>query len=136
MTPGSTLQRMGDSALPTLLRTPTGLAFLEIQGTLNLAQPTPGEAIVPAGSLVFPYYDPADVTGSKAWMKTVHLFVGKHQQLTGEVKKLSNAVAVMGKRDTMIENADGARRREDGLEILEIVEWKIVFSNRPEPVGG
>lgn len=60
-------------------------------------------------------------------MKRVHLYVGLHQRLTGEVKRLPRAVAVIRKRD------DGA---EDELEVVELVYWKVLFSSRPEPVGG
>ena len=69
-------------------------------------------------------------------MKTVHLYVGRHQRLSGEVKKLPKAVGVVRKRDTEIGDVDGERAGEEELEIVEIVEWKVVFSNRPEPVGG
>ena len=61
-------------------------------------------------------------------MTRVHLYVGQHQRLTGEVKKLPNPVAVITKRH------DDAT--EDGeLEIMDIVYWKMVFSSRPEPVS-
>ena len=121
--------------LPSLLRTPTGLALLEIQGTLHLPPSSPNEATPPVGKLIFPHYDPHDVTGSKAWMKTVHLYVGKHQRLSGEVQKLPKAVAVIRKREVEFGNVDAGRAGEDDLEITEIVEWKVVFSSRPEPVG-
>ena len=131
----ASLPNPATNPLPTLLQTPTGLAILEIQGTLNLPYPSSGQTSLPAGSLVFPHYDPTDVTGSKIWMKTVHLYVGKHQLLTGEVKKLPKAVAVMRKREAVMAEADGGRAGEDELDIVEIVEWKVVFSSRPEPVG-
>lgn len=124
-----------ENPLPSFLRTPTGLALLEIQGTLHLPPSSPNEATSPVGKLIFPHYDPHDVTGSKAWMKTVHLYVGKHQRLTGEVQKLPKAVAVIRKREVEFGDVDGGRAGEDELEILEIVEWKVVFSSRPEPVG-
>lgn len=63
-------------------------------------------------------------------MKRVHLYVGQHQRLTGEVKKLPNPVAVIRKRDNGEAIADG-----EELEIAEIVYFKIIFSSRPEPVG-
>lgn len=110
--------------LPQLLHTPTGLAILEIQGTINLPSPTPNS---PIGRLVFPDYSPDAPADDNAWMKRVHLYVGLHQRLTGEVKRLPRAVAVIRKRD------DGA---EDELEVVELVYWKVLFSSRPEPVGG
>ena len=83
------------------------------------------------------------------WMKRVYLYVGKHQRLTGEVKKLAKPLGVLGRRmreegenmegvegpgDT--ENGSKESRDGDELEILEVVKYKIVFSTRPEPVGG
>ena len=63
-------------------------------------------------------------------MNKVHLYVGQHQRLTGEVKKLPNPVAVIRKRDGGEAIAEG-----DDLEIAEIVYFKLIFSSRPEPVG-
>ena len=63
-------------------------------------------------------------------MGRVHLYVGQHQRLTGEVKKLPNPVAVIRKRDRGEATTD-----EDELEIAEIVYFKLIFSSRPEPVG-
>ncbi len=63
-------------------------------------------------------------------MKRVHLYVGQHQRLTGEVKKLPNPVAIIRKRDGGEASAAG-----DELEIAEIVYFKVIFSSRPEPVG-
>jgi len=85
------------------------------------------------GRLVFPDYSPSSPAEDKAWHKKVYLYVGKHQRLTGEVKKLPKPLAVVRRRTT----EQGARRgkQEDELEIVEIVSWKVVFSNRPEPVG-
>ena len=63
-------------------------------------------------------------------MGRVHLYVGQHQRLTGEVKKLPNPVAVIRKRDRGEATTDG-----DELEIAEMVYFKLIFSSRPEPVG-
>jgi chromosome transmission fidelity protein 8 len=75
-------------------------------------------------------------------MNKVYLYVGKHQRLTGEVKKLGKPVGVLRKRTTannMDEKTDmknEKRPKETGeeLEILEIVKVKILFAGRPEPV--
>ena len=66
-------------------------------------------------------------------MRKVYLYVGKHQRLTGEVKKLLKPMAVIRKR----EEQDEIQRDGEGeeLEIAEIVRWKILFAGRPEPVG-
>ena len=124
--------------LPELLHTLSGLAIIEIQGTINLpsidpSNASPDTSITPVGRIEFPDYSPDDTTGSTAWMKRVHLYVGLHQRLTGEVKKLPNPIAVIRKRETQRESSDTDEGEE--LEIAEIVYWKLLFSNRPEPVG-
>lgn len=64
-------------------------------------------------------------------MRRVHMYIGQHQRLTGEVKKLPRPMAVVRKRD-----GQGSGDDESGdLEIAEVVKYKILFSNRPEPVG-
>ncbi|CAG8959725.1 hypothetical protein HYFRA_00001631 [Hymenoscyphus fraxineus] len=139
--PGST--SVPQNPLPQLLQLPSGLALLELQGTINL--PDHGEpeeeAIEPnqtrIGRLVFPDYDAQDK--STAWMKRVYMYVGKHQRLTGEVKKLPKAIAVIRKKtpsssqQTM--DVEGDTPKAEALEIVEIVKYKILFSSRPEPVG-
>ena len=119
--------------LPPTLQTPSGLAILEIQGTINLPLPLQGATTTPVGRLVFPKYDANDPENSTAWQKTVHLYVGKHQRLTGEVKKLPNPVAVLRKREVPPSEKS---KVGDELEIVEIVYYKVLFSSRPEPVGG
>jgi chromosome transmission fidelity protein 8 len=127
----------GRNPLPNLLHTPAGLALLEIQGTINLPEHDDEDTFgvvgkeTPIGRLVFPDY----VEGEEGagWMKRVYLYVGKHQRLTGEVKKLPRAVAVIRKR----RRGDGKMDVEgqEELEIVEIVKFNILFSTRPEPVG-
>ncbi|KAI9804678.1 MAG: hypothetical protein M1833_006753 [Piccolia ochrophora] len=137
--------------LPQLLHTPSGLAIIELQGTINMPSPdnlsedpsAPSTAVqqTSVGRLVFEDYSAADDTGSTTWMKRVHLYVGMHQRLTGEVKKLPNPVAIIRRRDTGEQDGSVAMSGTDHeeaqaeLEIVEIVRWKILFSQRPEPVG-
>lgn len=126
-----------DNPLPHLLQTPSGLAILELQGTINMPNSselssneqgsTTTSTLV--GRIVFPDYHTDDPPDSKAWMKKVYLYVGRHQRLTGEVKKLNSPVAIIRKRAT-VGNTD-----KEELEIAEIVDYKILFSSRPEPVG-
>lgn len=114
--------------LPQLLQTPSGLALLELQGTFNTPAPDSSDDAVAIGRLDFPDYRPDSITfdpSSTAWMKRVYMYVGQHQRLTGEVKKLPKALGVVRRREG----------GEDELEIVEIVKHKIVFSSRPEPVG-
>lgn len=144
-----------DSAnpLPGLLKTPSGLAILEIQGTLNVPSLRGLGMDVPLsdehatntsiGSLHFPAYSPTDEVDNLAWTKCVYLQVGRHQRLTGEVKKLQQPLAVVRRKTSTesdesqaVEIEAGKRRTmNEVLEIVEVVNWKIIFSQRPEPVG-
>ncbi|KAL2133253.1 hypothetical protein VTI74DRAFT_2676 [Chaetomium olivicolor] len=140
--------------LPALLQTPSGLALLELQGTINLppfppdTSPTAAPPLIPIGRLHFPDYDPAAKDKSDAaWMKRAWLYVGEHQRLQGEVKRLPRAVAVVRKRGARgggigVEerkeeewDGDGDGDGEGELEVVEVVKYKVVFSSRPEPVG-
>jgi len=134
--------------LPQLLQTPSGLAILELQGTINMPTTQPSELPTdtheqlsqqtPIGKLVFPDYSASDTASNTAWMKRVYLYVGQHQRLTGEVKKLLKPMAVIRRRDAQRaapEEVQGEAGVEEELEIVEIVRWKILFSSRPEPVG-
>lgn len=128
--------------LPPVIQTPAGLALLELQGTINLPPSdeehgnTPG---VDIGRLSFPDYHPdTQDSSSTAWMKRVHLFIGQNQRLTGEVKKLPKAIAILRKRQAIGEmdmEIDPAGVAEQDLEIVEIVKYKLMFNHRPEPVG-
>lgn len=129
--------------LPQLLQTPSGLALLEMQGTINLPEHDDEDTIstgdvkaqeTPIGRLVFPDYDPQAPAGDNGWMQRVYLYVGKHQRMTGEVKKLPKALAIIRKVKREDEDMEGDERTEE-LEVVEIVKFKIMFSIRPEPVG-
>ena len=138
---------VGNNPLPQLLQTPSGLALLELQGTINLpgaAAPDDGsqqqqpEPVVSIGRLDFPDYRPDSITfdpSSTAWMRRVYMYVGQHQRLTGEVKKLPRAVGVVRRRQRQAAGGAGVDDRAEELEVVEIVKYKIVFSSRPEPVG-
>lgn len=117
--------------LPPLLQTPSGLALVEIQGSINssITSENPSSPL-PVGKLVFPHYDASAPADDTSWQKRVYLYVGKYQRLTGEVKKLPKAVAVLKRRD------GGEVGEGEALEVVEIVRWKIWFGGRPEPVGG
>ncbi len=76
-------------------------------------------------------------------MKRVYMYVGKGQRMTGECKKLGKPIGVMRKRERAdvedvemggLEEDTGAKEEE--LEIVEVVRYKIVFSARPEPISG
>ncbi|KAF9878934.1 Ctf8 [Colletotrichum karsti] len=131
-----------DNPLPQTIKTPSGLALLEMQGIINLPPFNPDdndngdkpEPEVPIGRIIFPDYHPeTQEEGSTAWMKRVFLYVGQHQRLSGEVKKLPKAMAIIRRKGEARTNADG--EEEEELEVAEIVKYKIMFGQRPEPVG-
>ena len=136
-------EKPSENPLPQLLHTPSGLALLEMQGTINTPSPPdqiehdvsnqPGGYETLIGRLVFPDYEPG-TSGGGAWQKRVYLYVGKHQRLTGEVKSLPKAIAIIRKRAPS-ETESTSEKDVEELEITEIVKWKIIFSQRPEPVG-
>lgn len=137
-----------ENALPPLLHTPTGLALLELQGTINLPITTndaqADDEPINIGRIDFPDYKPDSITfdpSSPAWMKRVYLYVGQHQRLTGEVKKLPKALGIVRRRRQMPGSIGSSSEGHQGgggeqqLEVVEVVKYKIVFSSRPEPVG-
>ncbi|CAZ82595.1 unnamed protein product [Tuber melanosporum] len=124
--------------LPQFLHTPSGLAIVEVQGTINLPQQLSTATAssnaqqsheTPVGRLIFP---DGDLTPSKQ----VYLYIGKNQRLTGEVKELATPLGVLRRRDNATGGGGGERGWEgEELEIFEIVRWKLLFSQRPEPVS-
>ncbi|KAI9836494.1 MAG: hypothetical protein M1838_005066 [Thelocarpon superellum] len=90
------------------------------------------------GRLEFPDFLADTPVDSTAWQRRVYLYVGKHQRLTGEVKKLPNPMALIRRKidpETPSQLGSPSQSEEEALEIVEIVQWKIIFSQRPEPVG-
>jgi chromosome transmission fidelity protein 8 len=130
-----------ENPLPQLLHTPSGLAILELQGTFHFPPSSDPNGSTQLGKLVFPLYNPAinDSSDTK-WMKRVYMYVGKGQRMMGECKKLGKPLGIVRKvdSDTGMGGMDGGNEgaREEELEIVEVVRYKIVFSSRPEPVGG
>ncbi|KAL8868967.1 MAG: hypothetical protein Q9174_004625 [Haloplaca sp. 1 TL-2023] len=139
---GSNLNQ-DQNPLPQLLQTPSGLAILELQGTINIPllnkeKASDAEAqssSTAVGRLVFPNYDPDDVTESTSWMKRVHLYVGQHQRLTGEVKKLSSPLAVIRRKQAPHSDGEDTSAEVEELEIAEIIYYRVLFSSRPEPTS-
>ncbi|KKA29343.1 hypothetical protein TD95_001960 [Thielaviopsis punctulata] len=126
--------------LPSTIQTPSGLAIIELQGTIAhtdelqaaLHNESNSTLSLPVGHITFPNYNPDfQEEGSTAWMKKVYMFVGGHQRLRGEVKKLPQPVAIVRKRQAENEQSTGP----EILDIAEIIKYKIVFSSRPEPVS-
>ncbi|KAF2629554.1 hypothetical protein BU25DRAFT_408825 [Macroventuria anomochaeta] len=134
-----------ENPLPPLLHTPTGLALLEIQGTIHFPPPSATSTSSRVGKLVFPTYNP-NLNGEEdtKWMKRVYLYIGENQRMVGECKRLGRPFAVIRRRgqdeggDEVMEGGEEGTGTGEGeeLEIVEVVRHKIVFSGRPEPVGG
>ena len=125
------------NVLPDLLETPSGLAIIEIQGTINTSTSTNDEdnasdaaTRADVGRLEFPLYD-SNNTDDGNWTKKVYLYVGKYQRLTGEVKRLAKPLAIVRKRQSSARSDSSCEE----LEICDVVRYKILFSGRPEPVG-
>lgn len=122
------------SPLPGVLRTPSGLAILEIQGTVNSShEEHTDSSALQIGKLQFPLHDPRAPESDTAWHKRVHLYVGKHQRLTGEVKKLPQPIALLQRANATDEMAVGGGGQ--ALQVAEIIYYKLLFTHRPEPVG-
>ena len=164
----STPNATPENPLPQLLQTPSGLAILELQGTINVPSDSgdgtdpfpsneispeentrstpPGEGATsyetPVGKLLFPDYNPQmKETGDESWMKRVYLYVGRFQRMSGEVSKLRAPVAVIRRREGTTPTpagtgtGTGSEPEREELEIVEIVRYKMIFKNRPEPVN-
>ncbi|KAB8239402.1 hypothetical protein ETB97_004734 [Aspergillus alliaceus] len=134
--------------LPQLLQTPSGLAILELQGTINVPSqefetgsttptsdshdPSIATFETPVGKLMFPDYSPQTTAPDDTkWMKRVYLYVGRYQRLTGEVKKLSQPIALVQRR----QKETTSDSEDEELEIVEIIKYRLFFKNRPEPVN-
>ncbi|KAK6359247.1 hypothetical protein TWF696_000410 [Orbilia brochopaga] len=125
--------------LPQLLRLPTGLAILELQGDINYPDPQESDANInftTVGNLIFPDATPESTDPKE--LKRVWLYVGKHQRLTGEVKALPKPLGVLRKKQRQEADMNSAADGHDDtteLEIVDIIRHKIIFSKRPEPVS-
>ncbi|TGZ76454.1 hypothetical protein EX30DRAFT_344890 [Ascodesmis nigricans] len=120
------------SPLPQLLHTPSGLALLEIQGTLNISPDTISASDADSvttefGRILFPSDEERQRGDKRVWM-----FVGKHQRLLGKCVELKVPMGVLRRKKKEKEDGEGAAVEE--LEVVEIVRWKVVFASRPEPV--
>ena len=139
--------QVASGSFPQLLRTPGGLAIVELQGTIHFPVQTTdtneagnrreSPSPVEIGRLVFPHFSPSlpHQTGDQ-WMKGVYFYIGKYQRMTGEVKKLSKPLAILRRSVEPNEGkSDDVASDSEALEIIDIVRYKILFASRPEPVG-
>lgn len=154
---------ISSNPLPNLLQTPSGLAIIEMQGTINLPQnaldridadleagghsDTKAQFETSIGRLIFPDYHPGETPADdKSWMKRVYLYVGQNQRMTGEVKAIPKPLAVLRRRQADKSMDDGdedgdvqmnekSEKDADELEIVDIIKYRIYFKLRPEPVS-
>ncbi|KAK9486673.1 Ctf8-domain-containing protein [Lipomyces starkeyi] len=110
------------SCFPQVLRTPTGLALIEIQGTLH-TQPSSDSTPSELGKLTF--------DGKTAW-----LWIGDHQRMEGSIVDLNPPFGVLRRvtrKQSEMEEENGS---PDGtaVEIVEVIRKKILFTSRPEPI--
>lgn len=99
--PNPSRQPPSSNLLPPLIRTPSGLALLELQGSFKLSecltfQNDSGQVLL--GKIDFPDYKPGTEEDT-TWMKRVYLYVDRGMRLTGEVKKLPKAIAIVRKKE-------------------------------------
>jgi chromosome transmission fidelity protein 8 len=130
--------------LPKILQTPSGLALVELQGTLNIPPyPPDSTSSTEIGTFVFDTDD-----SNFCWM-----YVGRNQRMRGQVKKLSTPLGVIRRRLASPSTSSTASAREEmlidsttdstdsisnttELEIVDIIYYKLIFSSRPEPMSG
>ncbi|KAK9358115.1 putative sister chromatid cohesion protein Ctf8 [Lipomyces starkeyi] len=111
------------SYFPQVLRTPTGLALIEIQGTLHTTQPSSDSTPSELGKLTF--------DGKTTW-----LWIGDHQRMEGSIVDLNPPFGVLRRvtrKQSEMEEENGS---PDGtaVEIVEVIRKKILFTSRPEPI--
>lgn len=129
---------IGNIIVPSILKTPTGLLLIEVQGTLHIGQ----KALVSSGSLGLD----ANETVSKASHDLIGVFdfselekggkeivlnVDQHQRLRGKIVKLKDPIAIL-RTDAISDSTNPDEPPE--IPIVDIVEFKAVFSNMPEPI--
>ncbi|CAI7591227.1 unnamed protein product [Penicillium crustosum] len=83
-----------NNPLPALLQTPSGLALLELQGTINIPSGNEEDDLdyststddpastfeTPIGKLMFPDYSVHNPDDTK-WMKRVYMYIGRNARL-------------------------------------------------------
>ncbi|KAK9469424.1 chromosome transmission fidelity protein 8 [Lipomyces arxii] len=108
--------------LPTLLQTSSGLALVEIQGTLHLSLPEDGQ-LSKIGRLTMDD-------------KVVWLWVGDHQRMEGKIVDLIPPFGVLQRVQDRADktHSEHSSPNSGNVEIVEIIRKKVVFKIRPEPI--
>lgn len=124
----------------TIMATPFGFTLIEIQGELNMPKIKP-ELLNEEESKLFGKTKYPQLLTSKEEsplvdivkfgsleieedMKRATLFIGNSQRLIGNIVKLDKPLGVL----KLVEN------EEENCEIVDIIEMKIIFKQRPLPI--
>lgn len=141
-------QEKADSleGLPSLLKTPSGLALIELQGRINV-----GSNSLIASALDLER-DTEDVSCSPAFDSTVTrhlgdvefvennevlLNIGNRQLLRGKIVELKPPLAVLDMQQASMTRTQMSQAKETeklDIPVLEVIRHQILFNNRPEPV--
>ncbi|ODQ63816.1 hypothetical protein NADFUDRAFT_47642 [Nadsonia fulvescens var. elongata DSM 6958] len=137
----NTDDKLGQSYIPQVLKTPSGLILVEIQGVLHIPDIDHDDSGIP-NVLVGSF----DVKEDGKALLMVH----GHQRLEGTVKKLQTPLGILkmeseenesnrhnpdiGGFDSQGRNYSTQRIQHGKAEIVEIIRHKVSFILRPEPV--
>lgn len=130
-------------ALPQILQTSSGLILIEVQGTIHIGHRTlvssegfglnnlnenkrQSELIQFLGKFNF-----SELENNK-----LSLTIDEHQSLHGKVVKLKKPLAIL-KIDHLIDQQKNCTRCDHepiNIPLLDLIEFKIVFTSRPEPI--
>lgn len=132
--------------LPPLLKTPSGLALIELQGRINV-----GSNSLIASALDLER-DTEDVSSIPEFDSTVKrhlgevefvdnnevlLNIGNRQLLRGKIVELKPPVAVLDMQPASMTRTQMSQAKvveKLDIPVLEIIRHQILFNNRPEPV--
>lgn len=129
------------SVLPQTIQTPSGLALLDIQGTIRIGN----KALTGKGGLgldsqsgnseddngALEHVGEFDFSGVLAGGSEVLMRVGKSQLMRGKLEKLKKPVAILRiESDDQITTEDEVKQ----IDVVEIVYYKLAFATMPEHV--
>lgn len=129
------------TTLPSVLQTPSGLILVEVQGTIHVGAhtlvSTEGLGLnsqsenAPAEEKSVRFLGTFDF--SQVEKKEITLVIDEHQCLRGKITKLKAPLAVL-KMDNATRDGDGGTSDQISIPIMGLIESKVVFSTRPEPI--
>lgn len=132
--------------LPNVLRTPSGLVLIEIQGTVHIGSRT----LSSTGGLGLQSENEHDKSTQFSNTKeepdligkfdfsdlekggnSVTLVVDQHQRLRGKLEKLKKPLAIL-RIDG--QQKEGTAKSPVRIPVVDVVSQKLIFSSRPEPI--